>query len=56
MPGGAQIFSERVREKMFADKIGADEWLGVIKTAHRLGIPSNAIDALTTIWKSRRAR
>ncbi len=43
MPGGgAEIFSERVREKMFADKIGADEWLGVIKTAHRLGIPSNA--------------
>jgi len=43
MPGGgAEIFSERVREKMFADKIGADEWIGVIKTAHRLGIPSNA--------------
>jgi len=43
MPGGgAEIFSERVREKMFADKIGAGEWIGVIKTAHRLGIPSNA--------------
>ncbi len=43
MPGGgAEIFSERVREKMFADKIGADEWISVIKTAHRLGIPSNA--------------
>jgi aminodeoxyfutalosine synthase len=43
MPGGgAEIFSERVREKMFADKIGADEWIDVIKTAHRLGIPSNA--------------
>ncbi len=43
MPGGgAEIFSERVREKMFADKIGADEWISVIKTAHSLGIPSNA--------------
>lgn len=43
MPGGgAEIFSERVREKMFADKIGADQWISVIKTAHRLGIPSNA--------------
>ncbi len=43
MPGGgAEIFSERVREKMFADKIGAEEWISVIKTAHRLGIPSNA--------------
>ena len=40
--GGAEIFSDRVREKMFADKIGADEWVSVIKTAHRLGIPSNA--------------
>lgn len=43
MPGGgAEIFSDRVRAKMFADKIGADEWISVIKTAHRLGIPSNA--------------
>ena len=43
MPGGgAEIFSERVRAKMFADKIGADRWIGVIKTAHGLGIPSNA--------------
>lgn len=43
MPGGgAEIFSERVREKMFADKIGAKEWISVIKIAHRLGIPSNA--------------
>ena len=43
MPGGgAEIFSERVRAKMFADKIGAEQWISVIKTAHRLGIPSNA--------------
>ncbi len=43
MPGGgAEIFSDRVRAKMFADKIGADQWISVIKTAHRLGIPSNA--------------
>lgn len=43
MPGGgAEIFSERVRQKMFADKIGAEEWISVIRTAHLLGIPSNA--------------
>ncbi len=43
MPGGgAEIFSERVRAKMFADKIGADQWIHVIKTAHKVGIPSNA--------------
>ncbi len=43
MPGGgAEIFSERVRQKMFADKIGAEDWISVIRTAHSLGIPSNA--------------
>lgn len=43
MPGGgAEIFSERVRKNLFPDKIGAKEWLEVHRTAHKLGIRTNA--------------
>jgi len=43
MPGGgAEIFSERVRQRLFPDKIGADEWLEVHRTAHKIGIKTNA--------------
>jgi aminodeoxyfutalosine synthase len=40
--GGAEVFSERVRQELFPFKIGAKEWLEVHRTAHRLGIPTNA--------------
>ncbi len=40
--GGAEVFSERVRQELFPFKIGAKEWLNVHRTAHELGIPSNA--------------
>ena len=40
--GGAEVFSERVRRELFPFKIGAKEWLDVHRTAHRLGIPTNA--------------
>ena len=40
--GGAEVFSERVRTELFPFKIGAKEWLEVHRTAHRLGIPTNA--------------
>ena len=40
--GGAEIFSERVRKLLFNQKIGSNAWLDVHKSAHRLGIPSNA--------------
>ncbi len=40
--GGAEVFSERVRQQLFPKKIGANRWLGVHGTAHRLGIGSNA--------------
>jgi aminodeoxyfutalosine synthase len=40
--GGAEVFSERVRKELFPFKIGAKEWLEVHRTAHRLGIPTNA--------------
>jgi dehypoxanthine futalosine cyclase len=40
--GGAEIFSARVRENICPRKICADQWLHVHRTAHGLGIPSNA--------------
>jgi len=43
MPGGgAEVFSERVRKLLFNQKIGTKTWFEVHKTAHRMGIPSNA--------------
>lgn len=40
--GGAEVFSERVRKALFPFKIGAPSWLQVHRTAHELGILSNA--------------
>jgi aminodeoxyfutalosine synthase len=40
--GGAEVFSERVRREIFHQKIGAQRWLEIHETAHRMGIPSNA--------------
>jgi len=40
--GGAEILSERVREIICPKKCSADEWLEVMKTAHSLGLRTNA--------------
>ncbi len=40
--GGAEIFSPTTRQKLFPGKPGAKEWLEVHRTAHRLGLKSNA--------------
>lgn len=40
--GGAEIFDEEIRNKICADKINANGWLEMHKTAHQLGIQSNA--------------
>lgn len=40
--GGAEVFSERVRQELFRHKIGQNRWLQVHETAHRMGIPSNS--------------
>jgi aminodeoxyfutalosine synthase len=40
--GGAEVFSPRVRSELCKDKISGDEWLAIMRTAHRLGIRSNA--------------
>ncbi len=40
--GGAEIFSERLHRLHWPNKIGPEQWLNVHRTAHRLGIASNA--------------
>jgi cyclic dehypoxanthinyl futalosine synthase len=43
MPGGgAEILSDRVRRQIAPRKCSADEWLGVMEEAHRLGMRSTA--------------
>jgi aminodeoxyfutalosine synthase len=39
--GGAEVFAERVRRKICHDKCGADRYLAIHRSAHRLGIRSN---------------
>ncbi len=40
--GGAEMFAPRVREKICPGKLYVEEWLDVHRTAHRLGLRSNA--------------
>lgn len=40
--GGAEIFAERARKKLCPDKVDTEGWLEVHRTAHRLGMRSNA--------------
>lgn len=40
--GGAEIFDSQVRDIICADKCDAEQWLDVHRTAHHLGITTNA--------------
>jgi aminodeoxyfutalosine synthase len=40
--GGAEIFDDRVHDEVFKGKVRADGWFNVHRTAHSLGIYSNA--------------
>ena len=40
--GGAEVFSERVHEELFQAKSDSDKWLETARTAHEVGLPSNA--------------
>jgi aminodeoxyfutalosine synthase len=40
--GGAEIFSQDIREQICADKVDADGWLAIHKAAHGIGMHSNA--------------
>jgi aminodeoxyfutalosine synthase len=43
MPGGgAEIFAKPTRDKIIKGKADADQWLAVMREAHRQGIPTNA--------------
>ena len=43
IPGaGAEVLSDRVREAISPRKIRTSEWLGVMRTAHRVGLRSTA--------------
>ncbi len=40
--GGAEIFDEKIREQICADKVDATGWLNIHRNAHLMGLPSNA--------------
>ncbi len=40
--GGAEIFAPEIRNEICADKVDGDGWLEIHKTAHQLGMHSNA--------------
>jgi aminodeoxyfutalosine synthase len=40
--GGAEIFDETLRAQICGDKCTAEQWLEIHRTAHELGMPSNA--------------
>lgn len=40
--GGAEVFAPRVREAVCPRKLPGDDWLNVMRTAHELGLRSNA--------------
>lgn len=40
--GGAEIFDEQVRNEICADKCDSETWLDIHRTAHELGMHSNA--------------
>ncbi len=40
--GGAEIFAERVRHIICDHKIDGDDWLNTARTAHQIGLKSNA--------------
>ena len=43
MPGGgAEIFAKETRDKIIRGKANAEQWLDVMREAHRQGIPTNA--------------
>jgi cyclic dehypoxanthinyl futalosine synthase len=40
--GGAEVLSERARRRVSPHKISAGEWIEVMRTAHRIGMPGTA--------------
>ncbi len=40
--GGAEIFNDKIRKEVCGEKSSSELWLNIHKTAHEVGIPSNA--------------
>ena len=40
--GGAEVFSDRIRGDLFWTKADSEQWLEVARTAHEVGLPTNA--------------
>ena len=40
--GGAEVFSQRIHQLLYPNKITSSQWIEIAKTAHKLGIPTNA--------------
>lgn len=40
--GGAEVFSIRVRTELCAEKLSGEDWLEVMRQAHKIGLRSNA--------------
>jgi aminodeoxyfutalosine synthase len=40
--GGAEVLVERVRREIYPKKIDAERWISIVRTAHGLGLRSNA--------------
>ena len=40
--GGAEVFSPRIREVTCKEKLSGEKWLDVARTAHRMGLRTNA--------------
>jgi aminodeoxyfutalosine synthase len=47
--GGAEMFAPRARKKLCRDKVDADGWLDVHRTAHQIGLHSNCTMLYGTI-------
>jgi cyclic dehypoxanthinyl futalosine synthase len=51
--GGAEILVDRVRRKIAKAKCTSDEWLGVMRTAHQMGLRSSATMMYGTVDTAR---
>jgi cyclic dehypoxanthinyl futalosine synthase len=40
--GGGEILVDRVRKQISAGKVSADDWITIMTTAHKIGLPSSA--------------
>jgi cyclic dehypoxanthinyl futalosine synthase len=51
--GGAEILVDRVRRRIAKTKCTSDEWLGVMRTAHQMGLRSSATMMYGTVDTAR---